>query len=61
MAQLELARGRMFAADALDVKNLKLFPGSNRDTTPEQFAEQLNKSLSLIEAGDFELVSEDAE
>lgn len=58
--QLDLAKGRLFDADAFNVKNLKLFPGSSRDVTSEQFAEQINKSLSQISAGDFDVVdSED--
>lgn len=54
--QLELAKKRLFDKDALAVTNIKLFPGTSRDTTAEQFAEQINKSLSQIEAGDFEEV-----
>lgn len=57
--QLELAKRRLFDADSLAVTNIKLFPGSSRDTTAEQFAEQINKSLSQIESGDFEEVSFD--
>lgn len=56
MEQLELAKKRLFDADALGVRNLKLFPGSGRETTSEQFAEQINKSLSRIAAGEFEEV-----
>ena len=56
MQQLDLAKSRLFGEGALGVTNLKLFPGSNRDATPEQFAEQINKSISQIEAGDFEVV-----
>lgn len=52
--QLELAKKRLFDSDALNVTNIKLFPGSSRDTTADQFAEQINKALSQIEAGDFE-------
>jgi hypothetical protein len=59
MMQLELAKGRLFDTDSLNVNNLKLFTGTNRDVTAEQFAEQINKSLSRIEAGDFELVELD--
>lgn len=52
---MELAKNRLFDADALDVKNINVFPGSNRDATPTQIAEQINRSLSQIEAGDFEI------
>lgn len=54
MSQLALAKGRLFDSDALDVTNLKLFPGTNRESTAEQFAEQINKAISMIEADDFE-------
>ncbi len=53
---MELAQKRLFDADSLAVQNIKLFPGSSRDVTPEQFAEQINKALSQIEAGEFELI-----
>lgn len=54
---LELAKKRLFDKDSLAVTNIKLFPGSNRDTTPEQFADEINKAISQIEAGDFEIVN----
>ena len=53
---MELAQKRLFDADSLAAQNIKLFPGSSRDVTPEQFAEQINKALSQIEAGEFELI-----
>ncbi len=59
--QLEIAKSRLFDKDALQVKNIKLFPGTQRDITAEQYAEQINKSLSQIESGEFELVDSDAE
>jgi hypothetical protein len=54
--QLELAKKRLFDEDSLAVSNIKLYPGTNRDTSADQFAEQINKSISLIEAGQFEEV-----
>lgn len=51
--QLDLAKKRLFDVDALGVTNIKLFPGSSRDTTPEQFAEEINKALSQLEAGEY--------
>lgn len=56
-AQLELAKKRLFDKDSLAANNIKMFPGSNRDATAEQFAEQINKSLSQIDAGDFDEVN----
>lgn len=55
---IELAKERLFAPDALACGNVKLFPGSSRDASPGQLAEQINRSLSQIEAGDFDLVAD---
>lgn len=57
-SQLDLAKHRLFDKDALNVKDVKLFPGGSRDITPEQMAEQLNKALAQIEAGDYEVVED---
>lgn len=56
--QLELAQKRLFGdgTGSLDTKNIKLYPGSNRDIVPEKFAEEINKSISRISAGDFEII-----
>jgi hypothetical protein len=54
--QLELAKHILFDKDALDAVNVKLFPGSSRDATPEQMAEQINKTIAQIEAGDYDEV-----
>jgi len=35
-----------------------LFPGSSRDAPPDKVAEQVNKAIAQIEAGDFELVED---
>jgi anthranilate/para-aminobenzoate synthase component I len=53
---LELAKKRLFDKDSLAVTNIKLFPGSSRETSPEEFAEEINKAISQIEAGDYQLV-----
>ena len=53
--QLDLAKKRLFDKGALNVRNLKLFPGSRSDVTPEQMAEQINKLLSHVEAGDIDI------
>lgn len=52
-AQLELAKTRLFDRDSLNAKNIKMFPGTNRDTTPEQMAQEINRSLSQLEAGNY--------
>lgn len=54
--QLDLAKKRLFDKNALAATNIKLFPGSSRDTTAEQFAEQINKAISQLESGDFDEV-----
>lgn len=56
--QLETAKRRLFDKEALGADNVKFFPGSNRDSTPEQMAEQVNKAIAQIDAGDYELVDD---
>jgi len=52
--QLELAKHRLFDTAGLRAANIKLFPGSNREVTKQQMAEQVNKAIAQIEAGDFD-------
>lgn len=54
MSQVEIAGHRLFDADALGATNFHVFPGASRDSTREQVAEQVNRVLSQLEAGDFE-------
>lgn len=54
---IELAKKRLYDADSLAATNVKLYPGTSRDTSAEQFAEQINKAISQIEAGDYEVVN----
>ena len=54
--QIASLKHRLFDKAGLDVRNVSITPGSNREATPEQIAEQINKSLDQIEAGDCELV-----
>lgn len=49
--QMEMAKNRLFSDKGIAAKNVKLFPGSLRDVTAEQVAEQVNSALSQIEAG----------
>ena len=56
--QLTLAQNRLYGADGLAVSDFKMYPGTSRDVSKEQFAEQINKVLAQIEAGDYELVDE---
>jgi hypothetical protein len=54
MTQLEVAKRTLFDKDALAVADVKMFPGSNRDATPEQVGELINKVVAQLVAGDFE-------
>ncbi len=54
--QVQLAQNRLYGDSGLKVSDMKLFPGSSRDVTKEDFAEQINKSLAEIESGDYDLV-----
>lgn len=56
--QVDLAKNRLFDEGALNADNVKLFPGSTRDVSSELMAEQVNKALSQIESGDFDLIEE---
>lgn len=56
MNDLTTVSKRLFDADSLNASNFKMFPGSSRDITAEQFAMQINRVLSQIQAGDFETV-----
>ena len=59
--QLEVAKYSLFDEAALHVRDVKLFPGSDRDVTPEQMAEQVNKAIAQLLAGDFEEMDESAD
>jgi hypothetical protein len=52
--QIEIAKHRLFGDGGIDAGEFKIYPGTLRDITPEQIAEQINKSLSHIESGDFD-------
>jgi hypothetical protein len=55
---LEMAKRLLFDTDGLHAANLKLFPGSSRDATDDQIAEQINKAIAQIEAGDYDPVEQ---
>jgi hypothetical protein len=57
-AQIELAKHRLFDEAGLYASNVKLFPGSSRDATPDQMAGEVCKAIAQIEAGDYELVDQ---
>ncbi len=60
-SQLEVAKHQLFDESGLNAADIKLFPGSNRDATPEEMAEQIVRVIAQIEAGDFEEVDFDDE
>lgn len=57
--QMQLAQNRLYGDNGLKVKDIKLFPGTSRDVSKDEFAREVNKVLSQLEAGDFELETED--
>ena len=52
--QIELASRTLFDPVELNVRDAKLFPGTNRSVTEEQVAEQINLAINQIMAGNFE-------
>lgn len=54
--QTELAKRRLFGDDGLRATNFKLFPGMSREMTAQQIGEQVNKIVTQLEEGDYELV-----
>lgn len=55
-SQQTILKNRLYGEGGLGATNIKVFPGSSRDVTAEQVAEQVNRSISQIEAGQFEEV-----
>lgn len=54
MNHVDKLKHRMFDPEALNATNFSLVAGSNRDATAEQMAEQANRALSQLEAGEYE-------
>lgn len=54
MGHLEVLKNKLFDADAMNVSNVKLYPGGDREAAGEEMAEQLLKAIAQIEAGDAE-------
>jgi len=55
---MEVAKHRLFDAATLDVSDVKLFPGSNRDITSEQMAEHVSKVIANLENGNYDLAED---
>lgn len=49
---LNKAQDLLFGKDGLAVSNFKLFPGSNRDATPEEIASEISRVLANVFGGD---------
>jgi len=56
--QLEQAKETLYGKGGLGVTNLKLFPGSNRDVTAEEIAEQINAVVGdlMLDQGEAEII-----
>lgn len=57
--KMEIAKHRLFDEAALHVSDVKMFPGSSRDVTSEQMADQISKVIAQLENGDYEVVDEE--
>lgn len=57
-AKMEVAKHRLFDDGSLKVSDVKLFPGSNRDITSDQLAEQVSRVIAQLENGDYEIVED---
>jgi hypothetical protein len=55
--QLEMAKHTLFDKNGLRAADIKLYPGTNRDATPEQMAAQVNRALAQLTSGDYEVVN----
>lgn len=56
--QMELASNRLYGADGFNVSDFKMYPGTSRDVSKDQFVEEINKVLAQLEAGDYEVVDD---
>lgn len=54
--QVEMVSRKLFE-DGFSATNIKMYPGTDRETGAEQFAEQINKVLAQIKVGDYEIVN----
>lgn len=56
-AHLQKTKETLFGEGGVCASNFKMFPGSNRDATAEQVAQELNLAFDRLKAGDFEVVA----
>lgn len=58
-AALEILKNKLFDADAINTGNIKLYPGTNREATPEDIAKEISQSLTRLAAGSTSQIEED--
>jgi hypothetical protein len=58
MTQVEIAANRLFGPGGLGVTNIGISRGSNPHVSAEQIAAEINRALTQIESGNFELVTD---
>lgn len=51
---IETARNLLFSESGLRASNFKLYPGTSREVTADQVAEEIVRSINTIAAGDYE-------
>lgn len=56
--QMNIATRRLFGPNGMDVANIAVTPGSDRDVTADHLAGEINRALARIETGDFDLVAQ---
>jgi hypothetical protein len=61
MTQLEIAKETLFGTENLHVKNVKLFPGTNRDATPEQVGAEINLIIARLSDGDYDDITDECD
>lgn len=54
MTEMDKAKHRLFDVDGLAARNVSVFLGTARDVSAEQMAQQINRGLSQLEAGEYE-------
>lgn len=60
-ANLSKAQELLFGKEGLGATNFKLFPGSQRELSPDEVSAQIVKSIGDVVAGNFEHVDMEAD
>lgn len=56
---IAIASELLYGPGGLGITNIKIFRGTNPNTTADQLAEAIVKSIERISAGDYDLLSDD--